>query len=73
LKIGRNKSTLVTNISSRGLWVPVHDEEWDGDVPSGIDGTKMSSSSHEIDSGVVTFKGDTLPLAVGTYEVRAFG
>jgi hypothetical protein len=42
-------------MSSRGLWVPVHDEEWDGDVPSGIDGAKMSSSSHEIDSGITTY------------------
>ncbi|KAJ7630115.1 hypothetical protein DFH06DRAFT_1272697 [Mycena polygramma] len=56
-RIGANKSSLVTRTSSMGLWVPVHDEEWDGD-------------SSDADNGVVTFKGNTLPWLAGRYEVR---
>ncbi|CAG8670879.1 1304_t:CDS:2, partial [Acaulospora colombiana] len=32
-RYGANKSQTMTKTSSLGLWVPVHDEEWDGDVP----------------------------------------
>lgn len=50
------------------MWVPVHNEEWEGDLFLGLD----SSKAPKITSGVVTFKGDTLPWLVGKYEVRIF-
>jgi phosphatidylethanolamine N-methyltransferase len=53
-----------------GLWVPVHDEEWDGDVPLGlIHPLTRGSQDSENESGVVTFKGNTLPWLAGRYEV----
>ncbi|KAF8890763.1 phosphatidylethanolamine N-methyltransferase [Infundibulicybe gibba] len=67
-RIGANKSNLVTRTSSLGMWVPVHDEEWDGDVPLGLD--RPINSHYDCESGVVTFKGNTLPWIEGRYEVR---
>ncbi|KAJ8519288.1 hypothetical protein ONZ45_g3737 [Pleurotus djamor] len=32
-RVGANKSKLVTKVSSMGMWVPVYDNEWDGDIP----------------------------------------
>jgi phosphatidylethanolamine N-methyltransferase len=54
------------------MWVPVHDEEWDGDVPVQAERTVEStaSSSKDTQAGQVVFKGDVLPWKVGTYEVR---
>ena len=49
------------------MWVPVHDDEWDGDVPIGFDRKDVNK---EQENGVVVFKGDRLPWHVGTYEVR---
>lgn len=51
------------------MWLPVHDEEWDGDVPIGIveGGAKDTPTS-----GEVVFKGDKLPWGVGRYEVRFY-
>lgn len=70
-RIGANKSTLVTRTSSMGLWVPVHDEEWDGDVPLGIERPSAGGSHNaETENGVVTFKGNTLPWLAGRYEIR---
>ncbi|KAF8192821.1 phosphatidylethanolamine N-methyltransferase [Mycena galopus ATCC 62051] len=70
-RIGANKSSLVTRTSSLGLWVPVHDEEWDGDVPLGFPRPAAGGSQQsEADSGVVTFKGNTLPWIAGRYELR---
>ncbi|KAJ7607468.1 phosphatidylethanolamine N-methyltransferase [Roridomyces roridus] len=70
-RVGANKSTLVTRTSSLGMWVPVHDEEWDGDVPLGLprpfDG---EGEEDESESGTITFKGNTLPWIAGRYEVR---
>ena len=63
-QVGANKTAAVTNVSSLGTWVPVHDDEWDGDIPVGFDDTRKVD-----EAGVVTFKGDTLPWQVGTYEV----
>ncbi|KAG6896502.1 phosphatidylethanolamine N-methyltransferase [Termitomyces sp. T32_za158] len=65
-RIGANRSTLVTKTSSLGMWVPVHDEGWEGDLFLGVD----SSKAPRVTSGKVTFKGDTLPWLVGKYEVR---
>ncbi|KAI3614456.1 phosphatidylethanolamine n-methyltransferase [Moniliophthora roreri] len=67
-RVGANKPTLVTRTSSMGMWVPVYDEEWDGDVPLGLD--RPDVPMRESESGVVTFKGNTLPWQVGRYEVR---
>jgi phosphatidylethanolamine N-methyltransferase len=53
-----------------GMWLPVHNEEWDGDVPLGLGRTP--SQSQEAEYGTVTFKGNTLPWLVGRYEVRTF-
>ncbi|EIM80188.1 uncharacterized protein STEHIDRAFT_126160 [Stereum hirsutum FP-91666 SS1] len=66
-RVGANQSSLVTKTSSLGMWLPVHDEEWDGDVPIGIveGGAKDTPTS-----GEVVFKGDKLPWGVGRYEVR---
>ncbi|KAJ7153467.1 phosphatidylethanolamine N-methyltransferase [Mycena crocata] len=70
-RIGANKSTLVTRTSSMGLWVPVHDEEWDGDVPLGLSRPSAGGSRNsETESGMVTFRGNTLPWLTGRYEVR---
>lgn len=49
-----------------GRWVPVHDEEWDGDIPLGTPG---AGPSQDEDCGEVVFKGGALPWEVGKYEV----
>ncbi|KAJ7730239.1 phosphatidylethanolamine N-methyltransferase [Mycena maculata] len=68
-RIGANKSNLVTRTSSMGLWVPVHDEEWDGDLPLGVS-RPYANDSQNSESGIVTFRGNTLPWIAGRYEVR---
>jgi phosphatidylethanolamine N-methyltransferase len=45
------------------MWVPVHDDQWDGDVP--VLQKKVSLP----DSGEVVFQKDQLPWQVGKYEV----
>ena len=50
-----------------GMWVPVHDDEWDGDIPLEI-GTPMINSQ----SGEVAFRGGALPWKTGIYEVWRF-
>ncbi|KAH7911129.1 phospholipid methyltransferase-domain-containing protein [Hygrophoropsis aurantiaca] len=67
-RVGANKSTLVTKTSSFGMWVPVHDEEWDGDVPLGT--SPLTSRGKEPDTGSIAFQSSTLPWSVGRYEVR---
>lgn len=68
-QIGANQSRLVTKTSSLGMWVPVHGEEWDGDLPIGME--KKVHAKQDPESGQVVFKGDTLPWQVGKYEVRS--
>ncbi|KAJ6625971.1 phospholipid methyltransferase-domain-containing protein [Mycena sp. CBHHK59/15] len=68
-RVGANKSNLVTRTSSMGMWVPVHDEEWDGDVPLGLTRPSTATDEHS-ESGVITFKGNTLPWIAGRYEIR---
>ena len=58
----------MTNIASMGMWLPVYDEEWDGDVPLGL--TRVSSLQRDADEGTVTFKAKSLPWLVGRYEVN---
>jgi len=48
-----------------GMWVPVHDDEWDGDIPLEIGTPTMDSQS-----GEVAFRGGALPWKTGIYEVR---
>ncbi|KIK41161.1 hypothetical protein CY34DRAFT_224284 [Suillus luteus UH-Slu-Lm8-n1] len=68
-KVGANKSTLVTKISSVGLWVPVHDEEWDQDEPV-EDTSRIAPLGKKPEVGTVSFEGSTLPWTIGQYEVR---
>jgi phosphatidylethanolamine N-methyltransferase len=73
-RVGANKSSLVTRTSSLGMWVPVHGEEWDGDIPIGSQtstraGREGSGASDE-ECGMAVFKGDSLPWTVGRYEMR---
>jgi len=49
------------------MWRPVHDEEWDGDVPLGT--PRPSPKGMDPDTGFVAFQGSTLPWKVGQYEV----
>jgi phosphatidylethanolamine N-methyltransferase len=51
-----------------GMWLPVHDEEWDGDVPLNL--KRVPSKHLDSENGIVTFKGNTLPWLVGLYEVK---
>ncbi|KAI5984623.1 phospholipid methyltransferase-domain-containing protein [Pisolithus albus] len=68
-RVAANKSTLVTRTSSFGKWLPVHDEEWDGDIP--LNSThRVPPKSPEPETGTLTFRGATLPWNVGQYEVR---
>ena len=66
-KVGANKNKSVTKIASMGMWVPVHDDEWDGDIPL-ENGTPRVGCQ----SGEVAFKGGALPWKTGIYEVRRF-
>lgn len=53
------------------MWVPVHDEDWEGDVWMGSERLHCPPSPRDgKKSGVATFKGNTLPWLVGQYEVR---
>ncbi|KAG9100914.1 phosphatidylethanolamine N-methyltransferase [Ceratobasidium sp. UAMH 11750] len=63
-RIGANKSNLVTNVVSDGKWVPVHDDEWDGDVPLLLEQRPLT------DHGEVVFQKDQLPWRAGKYELR---
>ena len=60
----------MTKTSSLGMWLPVYDEEWDGDVP--LDLTQVSISNRDAEVGTVTFKANSLPWLVGRYEVNNF-
>ena len=70
-QVGANASSQVTKISSLGLWVPVHNEEWDGDLPLNLDQPKRTHQLPE--EGEVVFQGGKLPWRTGKYEVSDFG
>ncbi|CAE7101422.1 unnamed protein product [Rhizoctonia solani] len=54
-RVGANSSNLVTKINSQGMWIPIHDDQWDGDAP-------ISHDKHALpDSGEVVFQKDQLP------------
>ncbi|QRW02367.1 methylene-fatty-acyl-phospholipid synthase [Ceratobasidium sp. AG-Ba] len=63
-RLGSNKSNLVTKVNSNGKWVPVHDDEWDGDVPLSLE------HRNQTDHGEVVFQKDQLPWQTGKYEFR---
>jgi len=58
----------MTKISSLGRWVPIYDEEWEGDLPLPITNPKRSREE-DADCGEVVFKKDTVPWRAGEYEV----
>jgi len=59
---------VLTKISSLGLWVPIFDEEWNGDLPLPLTNEKKKAEE-DADCGEVVFKKDTLPWRAGEYEV----
>ncbi|KDN33294.1 hypothetical protein RSAG8_13615, partial [Rhizoctonia solani AG-8 WAC10335] len=63
-RVGANSSNLVTKVNSQGMWVPVHDDQWDGDAPVSHDKRALP------DGGEVVFQKDQLPWQVGKYELR---
>lgn len=64
-RVGANKDKTVTKVSSMGMWVPVHKDEWDGEIPLDI-GTPTLDSQF----GEVVFRGGSLPWKTGSYEIR---
>lgn len=50
-----------------GKWVPIHSEEYDGEVP--IE-TGREHQDKNGDTGEVIFRGDQLPWSAGEYELR---
>ena len=73
-RVGANQSALVTRTSSLGMWVPVHDDEWDGDVPRPLQHSARPAGgapgSPAAEEGEVVFKASVLPWRTGRYEVR---
>lgn len=49
------------------MWVPIHDEEWDGDIPLGM--ARSPGTQVDAENATIVFKGNTLPWLVGKYEV----
>ncbi|KAK4685779.1 phosphatidylethanolamine N-methyltransferase, partial [Tremellales sp. Uapishka_1] len=64
-RLGSCKSQLVTRISSVGKWMPLYEEEWDGNTPLNPEDKTVTG-----DAGEVVFKGDQLPWSPGQYELR---
>lgn len=66
-RLGSCKSQLVTRLSSVGKWMPIYEEEYDGDTQISPPATEQTEKK---DAGTVVFKGNQLPWAPGKYEVR---
>ncbi|WVR09665.1 hypothetical protein IAU60_006740 [Kwoniella sp. DSM 27419] len=64
-RLGSCKSALVTRISSVGKWMPIYQEEWDGDTP-----LNPAQIAEKGDAGEAVFQGEQLPWLPGQYEVR---
>ncbi|CAL1698213.1 unnamed protein product [Somion occarium] len=58
----------IYRTSSLGKWVPVHDDEWDGDIP--LNNQRSDQVDCEPEDGEVVFKGDALSWQAGRYEIR---
>ncbi|KIM20029.1 hypothetical protein M408DRAFT_30721 [Serendipita vermifera MAFF 305830] len=56
-----------TEAKSNGRWVPLHAEEWDGDIPLP---EHPINDSEVAECGEVGFQGFTLPWETGSYELR---
>ncbi|TIA75575.1 hypothetical protein E3P92_00774 [Wallemia ichthyophaga] len=79
-RVGANTDHLVTRISSRGKWQPIHDGEFDGarpipDRPTSHVGKSSAAAAtatqeEEGQRGVVSFCSNSLPWSVGRYELR---
>lgn len=54
----------MTKVSTMGMWVPVHGDEWDGETPIEVGTPNIDSQS-----GEVVFRGGALPWKTGMYEV----
>ncbi|PCH43169.1 phosphatidylethanolamine N-methyltransferase [Wolfiporia cocos MD-104 SS10] len=67
-RVGANQSNLITKTSSLGMWVPVHDDEWDGDIP--LSSTRPNRPDNDSEDGEVVFQRSTLPWQTGRYEIR---
>jgi phosphatidylethanolamine N-methyltransferase len=73
-RLGSAKSALVTRISSVGKWMPIYDEEYDGEKQVDVEGDekakKGKDKENDAHAGTVVFRGDRLPWAPGKYELR---
>ena len=63
-RLGSCQSEEITKISSVGKWVPLYDEEWDGNTP--VENSDKGTS----DAGTVMFDKEKLPWQPGMYELR---
>lgn len=66
-RVGASKSKLITKISSMGKWVPIFEEEYNGNDQVNVEPEEQVSQG---DAGTVTFHGSRLPWAPGQYEIR---
>lgn len=64
-RLGSNRSALVTRLSSVGKWMPIHEDEWEGN-----DYIDPTGAVRDEDAGEVVFRGNQLPWAPGQYELR---
>ncbi|KAI0750354.1 phosphatidylethanolamine N-methyltransferase [Irpex lacteus] len=69
-RVGANASSHITKVSSLGMWVPVHNEEWDGDIFRGLSNPSKPVTGDDCERGEVVFQGKTLPWRTGRYEIR---
>jgi phosphatidylethanolamine N-methyltransferase len=66
-RVGSAKDALITKISSMGKWVPIFEEEYNGEEQARLSPEEQVSHG---DAGIVTFRGSRLPWAPGQYELR---
>jgi phosphatidylethanolamine N-methyltransferase len=64
-RLGSCRSQLVTRISSVGKWMPIYEDEWEGN-----DYIAPPGDVRQEDAGVTVFRGDQLPWQPGQYELR---
>lgn len=73
-RLGANKDTLVTKVSSQGKWCGVYSKEWEGDRYEGVGGGEAPEygeiSASKRARGAIVFKGKKMPWKTGQYEFR---
>ncbi|GAA5917984.1 hypothetical protein JCM6882_004881 [Rhodosporidiobolus microsporus] len=70
-RLGANKDSLVTKVSSQGKWLGVFEDEWVGDRYAEEKArTSPDNSPDEDTEGLVVFRGKKLPWRTGQYELR---